>query len=1463
MTDIAFEVLTGIEQAELRLLTWGYVDGGFTRDELVDRIDDALIRLDDKRSDPERLLSTMLAERLVVEVPTSRGVILRSRMAETVRLLSTLRQLFPAHRDGGWQGAATLVSDFRIVARARVFPKQDEAPRAALDELEASGVLRRTTRPAAESLLAARGASFQLSRFQIDATSRILAGVQTGGDDGTIVSAGTGAGKTLAFYLPALAHLAATAERTRRTRLLALYPRIELLRDQLAQALRELRALRSWRDAPRPLTIGALYKNTPWYATGVESEYIRWERAGGGHVCPYTRCPFCGDGDLIWRTSDRDAEVHRLVCSVCSGQIDDLVLTRARLREQPPDVLFTTTEMLNRAMADPGMRGLVGLGGRGVDLVLLDEAHTYGATHGAHVARLLRRWRSAHRGSAHVVGLSATLAESREFLAALTGLSPDRVALVEPRENDVERKGQEYLIALRSDPWSGAGVLSTSIQAAMLLARSLDRQDDPVSGGAFGERVFAFTDDLDVTNRLYFDLLHAEGRAGRNFVLTRQVPLASLRAPTGSDLPGRRDAGQVWDMPSTIGWPLVDDDSGRLRVGRTSSQDAGVDRDAEVIVATASLEVGFDDDRVGAVLQHKSPHDDAAFVQRKGRAGRTRSMRPWTAIVLSDFGRDHQTYLSYERLFDPQLAPRSLPTANPVVLRMQAVYGLLEWLATRHGIPTWSVLAGPGKREDASKRAEIVRTLRQVAIDPAVREAFAAHLQRSLRIDSDVLAQILWDPPRPLLTTVVPTAIRRLDKNWTTADGGTDRVGSGPLPEFVVSRLFSDLELPEVVIETPGGDEEPLRLVQALNAFAPGRVSHRLTIRRRRDRHWIQPPELRANQVAQLEIGPAYRELEELGRFQSSPAGPRIRCVRPGRIVVSAPPDDVRSSSNATMEWESQLIPPSVDAELESIDLDERLPVTDIVTRVVVLTHGQRTPMELRRWVSAISIELEHAGTTTLGRIGLVDDEKPVGIGFALEVDGLGIELAPRPADAAAVFPSELEQTLRTDRFREDVMTAPEFADRLDHFRRAHVVDAYLAALIDAASVGLTAREAHDELASKGLADVIARTLARLPAIESHDDDDEPDHGDRALLGGVVERAASRLWEPIRGDWDRWIADRTRATVGAAVHRALQTLCPEYDFDDVNVDVRRLSQFDDPADRFLWLTESTPGGGGPLQEAARRVAERPWVFSELVINALEPSDAELVDAELRRAVGLSVEDPEVAAGLHGVRQADTHVDRLRAFDTLRALLSSRGVFVCHPVVSAISTRLLRPGSSRATDEYVLGLLMRWDRQEGQLGIEVPLTTFAWGVSSDDGYERSVGITPPPGGEVRRWRAAQVTGLLWPRGGDARRPGLRAPNRFHGLPASDRLLARGLLRRAEPNVSIENLDAATGPDGPLASHGAVNVVAPAEQAHQLRALLLASATKKIEAGAVFVSPAVTAIHRTRDGLTARLSLTELL
>ena len=333
-------------------------------------------------------------------------------------------------------------------------------------------------------------------------------------------------------------------------------------------------------------------------------------------------------------------------------------------------------------------RLLVGDANRSPEYLLLDEVHTYAGTHGAQVANLLRRWRSEVATSPHIVGLSATLSDPAGFFSDLTGIGTSSISVVAPEPHEMTEIGREYFLALRGDPASQTSLLSTTIQTSMLLRRMLDQGPNQPSLGAFGSRVFVFTDDLDVTNRLHSQLEDAEGWRAGGVNRKPNGSLATLRGTSGPDVRAREDAGQLWGFAEQIGTLQRP-----VRVSRTTSRDAGVDADADVVVATASLEVGFDDPNVGAVLQHKAPRDAAQFLQRRGRAGRDPAMRPWTIVVLSDYGRDRLAFQSYEGLFTPVVQPTQLPLRNRVVLKMQATWWLLDYLGRfSSGTPVQSVI---------------------------------------------------------------------------------------------------------------------------------------------------------------------------------------------------------------------------------------------------------------------------------------------------------------------------------------------------------------------------------------------------------------------------------------------------------------------------------------------------------------------------------------------------------------------------------------------------------------------------------------------------------------------------------------------------------------------------------------------------------------------------------------------------
>ena len=446
--------LDRIEQREARLLTWGLVDGFLTPSELSELVDPLL----DNPDHAEGLTFVSVAE--VVDALKARALLFdvgdigdpryRTRMAEAVRLFFRLRQLFPKHRGAtGWQEAPTLVADFRFIWRRRRYPRRDISADAARIRIQVA-THDALAREALSALIESYGPDFVLASFQVDAAARILSGFEQPRSIATLVSAGTGSGKTLAFYLPSLARVASHIRRdssgSRWVKILALYPRNELLKDQFAEVYSQARRLDASlaQQGCRKILIGTYFGPTPKDAEDTQAaadakNRTGWHRHADGFVCDYLRCRTVGcDGDMLWRGQDHEAGTERLVCQTCRASIesDEIILTRSRLQRESPDILFTTTEMLNQRMGDDYVRHLFGLGGRcerAVEMLLLDEVHTYAGTSGAQVAYLLRRWRRLLRKPVSFVGLSATLADGARFFARLTGLSEQAALEIAPR----------------------------------------------------------------------------------------------------------------------------------------------------------------------------------------------------------------------------------------------------------------------------------------------------------------------------------------------------------------------------------------------------------------------------------------------------------------------------------------------------------------------------------------------------------------------------------------------------------------------------------------------------------------------------------------------------------------------------------------------------------------------------------------------------------------------------------------------------------------------------------------------------------------------------------------------------------------------------------------------------------------------------------------------------------------------
>lgn len=1525
VSDHALAVLDRIEAIEMRSLEWGFTDGALSEEEAFDLGDQVCEAAGVNGTDGQDLVEELIDAKLIFEMPSVGGdVRIRSRFAEMMRLLAANRQLFP---NKPWQGAPSLVADFRVDCRPRRFPKRQRLPADILAE-HASVLGESQLRQDLWRALTARD-GMKLAGFQERAALRLSAATD---DGGTIVTAGTGSGKTIAFYLPGMIRVGEAIGSDHWVKAIAIYPRIELLKDQFAEAFRMARNIDQTLavHGRRPLIIGALFGKTPTRATRQELTDKSWVRRGEDFVCPWIRCPRCAS-ELVWRGVDIAAGTERLTCVQpgCGQAIgeDQIVLTRTRLQRNPPDILFTTTEILNQRLSDHWMRGLFGVGlpaTRKPLLALLDEVHTYEGGTGAQAALTLRRWRHLLAAPISWVGLSATLGDAARFFSDLTGADLDDVVEITPTLEEFEEQGAEYQILLRGDPASRASLLSTTIQTSMLLPRLLDPPGVSNTSGAFGRRAFLFTDDLDVTNRLYDDLRDAEAFTIFGRPDAARMPLANIRR-AGPDAAVRDVEGQRWRICEDIGHPL----DRRLVVGRTTSQDAGVNQSANIVVATAALEVGFNDPLVGAVIQHKAPRGMASFLQRKGRAGRDRAMRPITLTVLSDYGRDRAFYQAFEHLFDPSLEPQYLPIRNPYVMKIQAVFALFDWLAAiTAGYEKgwqWNLLSRPLPQASPAERAVLDRTRAKltqlVQGDTATIDDLRAHLMGALGIDREMAETLLWEAPRSLLLEAVPTLVRRLFRNWQlaipTAGATLDlQVDHHPLPDFVPRNLFSDLSLPEVRVIIPPATVnheervEQMPILQALNQFVPGRVTRRFAHERGALSHWIPVDPAFPEQARR--ISDYALEHEFVGSFTGSlndlVGGPPLLVFRPWTVGLErAARTEALPSSNARLVWQSDIV---VNGDALGVPVPTRSEWRHHVRAIDFHLHRFRSSVSVRRFAGTAQANvrtLQDDFPVTLTFTS--DDDRPAAVGFELEVDGFRLDLALPHAEMlnGDRLPPDVLAASKLAYIRDLIRLDTELPDDLNQFQREWLVQFLLSALLaDAAANDRPLAETIADLLDDDRIEGVFRTVmdevfgAMPPTPPDSDDtqdgdadDDGADDGTGgngghpagaggAGGGGRLQQALLlQLGRPIIRDrlralaaqlvtvdpamFSAWLRRLILETLGEAMLQACIAAAPrQATVDTLLVDIRDDATSDIAS---VWISETTLGGAGVLEAFADRFASEPRLFFSAIDAALAPSDLELVDGSLREILTLSIGDAAISDQVALLRATNSHSERAILWRTLSHTLAQRGgIDLSHALSVSLNNRLLRAGSGPQLDRLLLDLQTHWDVTQNRFGIAIGLREYAYIASRDATLATAVRAflvaTLPAAAIGHVTILSAITSLLWPRANEVRQRVLQSYNPFRQTRSTDPAVVRHLLlSRTIATIAFSDVDWETQLATAFEGQGTARLVADGGEARLFRAALVRLSATPVSVGVLQFFPAIERVERADGRIFTTLTLRE--
>lgn len=1514
----ALAVLDLIEAIEMRSLEWGFTDGSLSEDETYEISNEVCSASGGPGVEAQDLVEELIDAKLLFEMASTGGdVRIRSRFAEMMRLLAANRQLFP---NKAWQGAPSLVADFRVDRRSRRFPKRQRLPAdiLAVNQPLLGGT---TLRIDLWNALTARG--MKLAGFQERAAVRLSSATD---DGGTIVTAGTGSGKTIAFYLPGMIRIGEAIGPEYWVKAVAIYPRIELLKDQFAEAFRMARTIDQTLTSHgrRSLIIGALFGMTPTRATQQELINKKWVRRGEDFVCPWIRCPSC-DGELVWRGADVSAGVERLNCAQhgCGGQIgeDQIILSRTRLQRTPPDILFTTTEMLNQRLSDHWTRGLFGVGlpvAHKPFLALLDEVHTYEGATGAQAALTLRRWRYLLAAPISWVGLSATLGDAARFFSDLTGANLDSVVEISPNLDEFEEQGAEYQILLRGDPASRASLLSTTIQTSMLLSRLLDPPGATSVSGAFGRRAFLFTDDLDVTNRLFDDLRDAEAYTIFGRPDAARLPLARIRG-AGPDAAVRDVAGQRWRICEDLGHPL----DRRLVIGRTTSQDAGVDQSANIVVATAALEVGFNDPLVGAVIQHKAPRGMASFLQRKGRAGRDRKMRPITLTVLSDYGRDRAFYQAFEHLFDPSLESQFLPIRNPYILKIQAVFTLFDWLAAvTSGYEKawqWDILSRPNANPNPQTRAVLDRTRAKLTEliqgNAATINDLRYHLMGALGIEQQVADSLLWEAPRSLLLEAVPTLVRRLFRKWELAIPGPSgthdlQVDYHPLPDFVPRSLFNDLSLPEVRVIIPPATAnheervEQMPILQALNQFVPGRVTRRFAHERGALSHWI--PVDPALPEQHRRISEYAVEHEFVGNFTGTlndhVGGPSLLVFRPWAVRLErAARTDALPSSNARLIWQSDIV---ANGDSLSVPVPLHSEWRRHVRAIDFHLHRFRSSVSVRRFAASAQANvrtLQDDFPVTLHFDS--DDGRRAAVGFELEVDGFRLDLVlPEVAKLSGdTLPPDVMATSRLAYMRDLIRLDPKLPDDLNLFQRDWITQFLFSVLFSDATTKdrpLTetiAELLHDDrfedVFRDAMNDVFGAIPPTLPDTEETEDSDlsDEDGHEASTLGASAAGGGGRLQQALLLQLGRpTVRDRLRAhalqlvsidsvafsvwlrrlvldTLGEAMLQACIAAAPrQASVDNLLVDIR-----DDAAEEVasVWISETTLGGAGVLEAFSEHFASEPRLFFSALDAALAPTDLELVDGGLREILALSLDDPEIANDISLLRATNSHGERMALWQGLSHRLAQKGgIDLSHALSVSLNNRLLRTGSGPQLDRLLLDLQLHWDATEARFGIAIGLREYAFIASRETnlsaGVRAFLAATLPATAITHVTVLSAITSLLWPRANEVRLRSLQSYNPYRQVRSTDPAVVRHLLLTREiETIKFNDLDWEVRLAAAFEAQGTVRLVAEADQLAHFRSALVQLVATPVSVGVLQFFPAVERVERAAGRVLVTFTLRE--
>ncbi|MDO4792332.1 MAG: DEAD/DEAH box helicase [Buchananella hordeovulneris] len=353
------------------------------------------------------------------------------------------------------------------------------------------------------------------------------------------------------------------------------------------------------------------------------------------------------------------------------------------------DVLLTNPDFLHHALL-PRHQGWTRLL-RGLETVIVDECHTYRGVFGAHVALVLRRLlRLARLAGANprVLCASATAADPAVAAARLIGVEPTQVVVV---DDDASPRGPQLLAlwqpAYVKMPPAGAGAPAGGVQPANGDGQGNEQESQPVRRAEEARQAQGQGESAPAGAAGRAEAAGESGAGGQEVAQRPRISAsaeaawlaARFAALDAQCLVFARSRAGVEGIAEHVRHQLTRGGASQLaegvaayRGGYLPEERRALEADLRarklrLLVTTSALELGIDVSGLDAVITAGWPGSRASIQQQAGRAGRAGA--PGLAVFVASANPLDQYLLHHPEFVLGQPEATTFDPTNPHVLR--------------------------------------------------------------------------------------------------------------------------------------------------------------------------------------------------------------------------------------------------------------------------------------------------------------------------------------------------------------------------------------------------------------------------------------------------------------------------------------------------------------------------------------------------------------------------------------------------------------------------------------------------------------------------------------------------------------------------------------------------------------------------------------------------------------------------